>query len=334
MKSYTSKNGNIAITNADSLDMYDDWGPPVIIISDGPYGIGGFPGDPPTPEGLGEWYEPHIKKWSEKATPQTTLWFWGTEIGWATVHPILKKCGWKYISSHVWDKGIEHVAGNANTKTLRKLPVVTELCVQYVKQPIFRVAEKELSIKEWLRHEWERTGLPFSKTNEACEVKNAATRKYFTKCHLWYFPPPEALEKFSLYANLHGDKKGRPYFSLDGIKPIAKKEWEKMRAKFYCPFGVTNVWQEPPLNGKERVKIGSKALHLNQKPLKFMKLIIDISSDSGDLIWEPFGGLCSAAVAAHETNRRCVCAEVNKHIYNAAVSRFKDIERQLILIPR
>lgn len=93
-----------------------------------------------------------------------------------------------------------HVAGNTNTKTIRHLPVVTEVCVQYVKKPIFTVGEKQMTMKEWLRYEWERTGLPFSKTNEACGVKDAATRKYFTKCHLWYMPPAEAFEKIAIYA--------------------------------------------------------------------------------------------------------------------------------------
>ena len=54
-----------------------------------------FPGDPPTPEELPEWYEPHIMAWSDRAVPLTTLWFWNTEIGWANVHPLLVKYGWR-----------------------------------------------------------------------------------------------------------------------------------------------------------------------------------------------------------------------------------------------
>lgn len=43
----------------------------------------------------------------------------------------------------IWDKGKRHVAGNANTKTLRKLPIVTEVCVQYSKKPIFKINQKK-----------------------------------------------------------------------------------------------------------------------------------------------------------------------------------------------
>ena len=37
-------------------EVYDDWPPPDLIVSDGAYGVGGFPGAPRTPDGLEEWY--------------------------------------------------------------------------------------------------------------------------------------------------------------------------------------------------------------------------------------------------------------------------------------
>jgi len=319
------KNGEVVIYHADVMSLYDKWESPVVIISDGPYGISGFPGDLPAPDDLPKWYEPHIKAWSEKSTPLTTLWFWNTEIGWAKVHPILEKYGWKYVNCHIWDKGISHVAGNSNTKTLRKFPVVTEVCVQYIKEARFEVNGQKLTTQEWLRYEWKRTGVPFHKANEACGVKNAATRKYLTKDHLWYYPPAEAFEKLVNYANKYGDPKGRPYFSIDGEKPLAGEEWAKMRAKFYCKPGITNVWREPPLNGKERIKIYGKSIHLNQKPLKLMELIIESSSDEGDLIWEPFGGLCTAAIAAYKLGRKCYSAEIRHEFYEIAVRRLQNV---------
>ena len=183
--------------------LYSSWPSPVCIIVDGPYGIGGFPGDPPTVETLASWYAPHVTAWSKYSTPLTTLWFWGTELGWATVHPTLAAAGWEYRCCHVWDKGIGHIAGNANSLTLRKFPVVTEVCVQYVKRAEFVVNGEKMLMREWLRHEWLRSGLTLNKTNEACGVKNAATRKYFTQDHLWYFPPVDAFERLAEYANCH-----------------------------------------------------------------------------------------------------------------------------------
>lgn len=320
----TFANDSIKLFCGDSMEFYDSWESPTVIISDGPYGVNGFPGDLVTPNGLDKWYEPHIKKWSEIATPLTTLWFWNTEVGWAIVHPMLEKYGWSYVSCCVWDKGMSHVAGNVNTKTIRHLPVVTEVCVQYVKKPFFNVDEQELSMKEWLRYEWSRTGLPFRLTNEACGVKDAATRKYFTKCHLWYMPPADAFEKIASYANEHGKEEGKPYFSIDGKNAISRDQWANMRSKFYCPIGVTNVWQVPQLRNGERVKINQKAVHLNQKPLQLIERTIEMTSDKADVIWDPFAGLCTTAVASFKLERKCYCAESNEAVFDIAAERVKN----------
>ena len=37
------------------------------------------------------WYEPHIAQLTSRSMPSTTLWFWGTEIGWATMHGEIAK---------------------------------------------------------------------------------------------------------------------------------------------------------------------------------------------------------------------------------------------------
>ena len=138
--------------------------------------------------------------------PETTLWFWNTEIGWANVHPVLVKHGWEYRACHVWDKGIGHIAGNANSKTLRRFPVVTEVCVQYVRKVTVKSDGTEKSLKAVVAFmNGERSGLPLYKANAACGVRNAATRKYLTKCDLWYFPPPHAFELLAQYANLYGN---------------------------------------------------------------------------------------------------------------------------------
>ena len=311
------------IERADFLEASKNWPAPTVIISDGPYGINSYPGDLGSPEELPDWYLPHIERWKDASLPSTTLWFWNTEIGWATVHPTLDALGWKYRACHIWDKGLGHIAGNANTKTLRRFPVVTEVCVQYVRKVEVNCSGTPMGLKEWVRHEWERTKLPLYKSNEACGVKNAATRKYLTKCRLWYFPPPDAFESLAQYANEHGDPDGRPYYSIDGKRPATAAEWALMRSKFHCDIGITNVWRQPAVRGPERIKNDSKSLHQNQKPLDLLEMSIRASSDPGDIVWEPFGGLCSAAAAAMNTDRRGFSSEINKEFYRAAYERLQ-----------
>ena len=125
----TAGSGRSTLHPGPAETAYDDWQSPDLIVSDGAYGVGGFPGDPRTPDELEDWYTEHVAVWSERAHAATTLWFWNTEIGWATVHPLLAREGWEYVQTIIWDKGIGHIAGNVNGDTIRRLPTVTEVCV-------------------------------------------------------------------------------------------------------------------------------------------------------------------------------------------------------------
>src|SRR5437879_3359397 len=146
----------VSLYFGDSLDHYHKWDKPIVIVSDGGYGVLGFEGDTSDHLGLPEWYDPHIAAWSKAASPATTLWFWNSEIGWAAVHPILEKYGWRYVGCNIWNKGKGHIAGNVNTEKIRQFPVVTEVCVQYV----FEARVQDKPLKEWLLADWKRTGRP------------------------------------------------------------------------------------------------------------------------------------------------------------------------------
>ena len=324
-----SQRGRSTIHFQSAETLYERWPTPTAIIADGPYGLSGFPGDLHTATGLADWYRPHVEAWAARATPETTLWFWNSELGWATVHPLLQEQGWEYRSCHIWDKGLGHIAGNANTQTLRKFPVTTEVCVQYVKAPRFRSASGQtLTMQGWLRAEWRRSGLPLRLANDACGVANAATRKYLTADHLWYYPPPEAFERLSRYANEHGDPAGRPYFSQDGHHPITAAQWRRMRAKFHCKAGVTNVWRQPQVAGRARINGDRRrmqwkyrSLHGSQKPLELIERTMLATTEPGDTVWEPFGGLCPAAICAFRHGRESMSAEIVPEFYQAAVER-------------
>lgn len=310
---------SVSLRYGDALQHYPAWPAPTAIISDGAYGVLGFDGDTSDHLDVPAWYEPHVQAWAAAAAPHTTLWFWNSEIGWAAAHPVLEKHGFRYVQCNVWNKGSGHIAGNVNTARIRRFPVVTEVCVQYA----FEARIDGKSLKEWLLAEWMRSGLPRRRANEACGVKDAAVRKYLDQGHLWYFPPADALQRLVDYANLHGQPSGRPYFAPDGLRPISGQEWERMRAKFRCPHGVTNVWDRPAVRGAERVKTaGGRAVHLNQKPIDLMTRIIQASTDPGDVIWEPFGGLFTASLAAQRSGRRAFAAEMDSTYFQFGVGRF------------
>jgi site-specific DNA-methyltransferase (adenine-specific) len=245
------------------------------------------------------------------------------------------------VQTVVWDKGLAHIAGNVNGKTIRQYPVVSEICVLYQRAAVFNTINGPLDAQRWLRYEWQRSGIPLSRSNEACGVKSAATRKYLTQDWLWYWPPGEMVEKMALYTAKNGKKTDRPYFSLDGKTDINKKDWDSLRYAWNHVHGLTNVWSEGPLHGDERFRGGDSksaprssaktqaaALHLNQKPLEFMRRIINSTTKKDDVVWEPFGGLASASVAAIQLGRHACVAEINEKFQKVSYMRvFEEAEK-------
>jgi hypothetical protein len=324
------------LCRGDVLHAYEGWPAPVTIVSDGAYGVRGFHGDTTGPGGLVEWYRPHVARWSSVARPATTLWFWNTEVGWATVHPLLVDHGWEYVQTVTWDKGLAHIAGNVNGKTIRRFPVVSEVCVLYQRHLEFHGPGGTMPVQQWVRHEWLRSGLPLYRANEACGVKNAATRKYLTQDWLWYWPPGVMMERLAAYANDHGIASDWPYFSIYGETAVTAKTWDSLRYRWNHAHGLTNVWSRPPLHDGERLKgtmrraaprvyrpTGTSAAHLNQKPLEFMERIIYAVTEPNDVVWEPFGGLASASVAAVALGRRPCVAEIDDHFARLADERLR-----------
>ncbi len=305
----TYHGSGVRISHGDSLALYDTWGTPTCIMVDGPYGIGGYVGDPTSYDALTEIYEPHVAVWSARATPETTLWFWGTELGWATVHPLLRANGWVYKALNVWDKGLGHIAGNVNTGTIRSFPVVTEVCAHYTRPTRVELRDGQLVLAwEWMRREWLRTGLPLTQANKACGVADAATRKWLTTDEkLWYPPSQKQYDTLAAYANEHGKSEGRPYFSHGVIR----------RARFKCEFGITNVWSCP------QPARGDRNGHPNAKPLELIRRIIEVSTLPGDLVWEPFGGTCPSARVCVDLDRLCESAEMDLVAYEQACSTLR-----------
>ena len=146
LSGYTLHVGNVS-------DVYREWPAPDLIISDGAYGVRGFNGDTVDTTDILEWYKPHIIEWSRAAKPSTSLFFWNMEIGWANIHPLLEANGWEFVQIITWDKGISHVAGNVNSKTIRQFPIVSEIAALYRRRVYLPTDSGTLPVKDWVRHQ-------------------------------------------------------------------------------------------------------------------------------------------------------------------------------------
>ena len=126
---------------------------------------------------------------------------------------------------------------------------------------------------------------------------------------------------------------------MGGRGGLTADAWDGLRHKWRHVHGLTNIWSAKPLQGPERIKrtgsgprkspprsaakTGQAALHLNQKPLDFMRRMMTSATTPGDVVWEPFGGLASASVAAIELGRFPCAAEINPEFQRAALLRLQ-----------
>lgn len=66
--------------------------------------------------------------------------------------------------------------------------------------------------------------------------------------------------------------------------------------------------------------IGNKN-HPTEKPIDVLKFYINNSSNEGDLVFDPFMGSGSTAIAALETNRNYLGFEIDKEYYDVSIER-------------
>ena len=85
-----------------------------------------------------------------------------------------------------------------------------------------------------------------------------------------------------------------------------------------------NFIESPLCMGKERVK---EPFHPTQKPLKVLCHLVEISTDPGDLVLDPFMGVGSTGVAALSLGRRFTGMELDQRYFDAAQRRIEGEER-------
>lgn len=79
-----------------------------------------------------------------------------------------------------------------------------------------------------------------------------------------------------------------------------------------------NFMESPICMGKERLKA---PLHPAQKPLRILKQLIQLATEPGHLILDPFMGVDSSGVAALELGRRFTGIEIDPLYFEAATKR-------------
>lgn len=84
---------------------------------------------------------------------------------------------------------------------------------------------------------------------------------------------------------------------------------------------LSDVWEIPYLNPKAKERVG----YPTQKPVLLLKQIIEIVTDEGDLVIDPFNGSGTTCVAAKLLNRNFIGIDASKDAVDLAEQRLKDM---------
>jgi len=121
-------------------------------------------------------------------------------------------------------------------------------------------------------------------------------------------------------------------FNLDDIRdPNVKYPNQKKNGKFRCnPLGKnpSDVWNFPKVTSGKNRSSKERTDHPAQFPLQVVERIVLASSDSGQIILDPFAGSCSAGIAAMGLDRIFLGIEIDVHYCEMAVERFEQFARQ------
>lgn len=82
--------------------------------------------------------------------------------------------------------------------------------------------------------------------------------------------------------------------------------------------GTKNILRIPNILGNKK--------HPTEKPVELLKLLIENSSNEGDIVMDCFMGSGSTGIACINTNRKFVGIEIDKKYYDIAVERIQEIE--------
>lgn len=68
-------------------------------------------------------------------------------------------------------------------------------------------------------------------------------------------------------------------------------------------------------------------LHDTEKPVELMKILIENSSQEGDIVADPFFGIGGVPLACKQLNRRFIGSEIDEKYYNVTKQRIENISK-------
>jgi len=120
-------------------------------------------------------------------------------------------------------------------------------------------------------------------------------------------------------------------FSYEALKSLNPNRTQSAAPRQMSDF--LDFVELPVVQGRERLRReDGRALHPTQKPERLLEIIITASSDSEDIVLDPFVGTGTTAVVAQRLGRQWIGIEKNPVYYEAACKRLQSIQPALMWV--
>lgn len=129
--------------------------------------------------------------------------------------------------------------------------------------------------------------------------------------------------------------------NAQGFNSVGTFVWQKTNpVPFNHKFKPINAWESIVLGKRPGTKFNGRVvhnvikckspspqerIHPTQKPLPLIEKFVELFSNEGDLIFDPFAGSATTLIAANTLNRKIIACENNEEYYRLAADRMKDI---------
>jgi len=240
-----------------------------------------------------EWSLKWIKEVSRVLRIGGTFYCFGYFRTLALIVPYLEEFGLELRQQIIVDKGMRSVSGRA-TKKYKIFPNTTESI-------LFIIKDNKQFIKPFLKERQKTLGLSAKQINDALGVKSNGGGMwsiYTGKNICEQFPTEELWGKLSKI--------------LDFDYP-----YKRLAQTFNPQMGYTDVWTDIDFY-KE------KHLHPTQKPIKLIRRLVEASSNSGDVVLDPFSGAGSTQISCIQLNRHYIGIELDEQYYKIGLERIKE----------
>ncbi len=87
---------------------------------------------------------------------------------------------------------------------------------------------------------------------------------------------------------------------------------------------IHDIWGE----GNSLPRVGTNRIHATEKPIELYKKIMELTTNEGDFIIDPYSGSGASVIAALELNRSILAYEIDPEYYNRINRRIEQWKKQ------